>query len=53
MMVVVDKFSKLSHFIPLKHPISALVVAKAFMQRIPRYTTAIISYRDIVFTSLL
>lgn len=30
--VVVDKFSKFSHFIPLKHPYTAHTVAKVFMQ---------------------
>lgn len=53
-MVVVDKFSKYSHFLPLKHPFTAAVVAKVFMQQIYRLhglTLAIISDRDRIFTS--
>lgn len=52
--VVVDKFSKYSHFIPLSHPFSVIDVAQAFMCNIyklhglPRF---IISDRDRIFTS--
>lgn len=35
-MVVVDQFSKYSHFVALKHPFTALGVAKIFMQQIYR-----------------
>jgi len=55
-LVVVDKFSKFSHFIPLSHPFTAAVVAKAFMQQIYRLhgmPVSIISDRDKVFTSHL
>jgi hypothetical protein len=55
-LVVVDKFSKFSHFIPLKHPFSAAGVAKVFMQHIYKLhgmPNAIISDRDRIFTSLL
>lgn len=33
-MVIVDRFSKYSHFIPLAHPYTAATVAKAFMENI-------------------
>lgn len=55
-MVVVNKFSKYSHFVPLAHPLTALEVAGLFMHNIyklhglPRY---IISGRDKIFTSHL
>lgn len=35
-LVVVDKFSKFAHFIPLKHPFTAAVVAKLFMDTVFR-----------------
>jgi transposase InsO family protein len=55
-MVVVDKFSKYSHFVPLKHPFSAASVAQVFMQQIYRLhglPVVIISDRDRIFTSQL
>lgn len=55
-LVVVDKFSKFGHFVPLKHPFTAAVVAKAFMQHIYRLhgmPSAMVSDRDKIFTSQL
>lgn len=55
-LVVVDKFSKFAHFIPLKHPFSAASVARLFMDHIFKLhgmPGAIISDRDRVFTSRL
>jgi transposase InsO family protein len=55
-LVVVDLFSKYSHFVALKHPFTALSVAKLFMQHIYRLhglPTAIVSDRDRIFTSQL
>ena len=55
-LVVVDLFSKYSHFVALKHPFSALSVAKIFMQHIYRLhglPTALVSDRDRIFTSQL
>jgi hypothetical protein len=52
----VDKFSRYSHFIPLKHPFTALQVAKAYMTnvfKIHGLPQAIISDRDRIFTSTL
>ena len=55
-LVVVDKFSKFTHFIPLKHPFSAATVACLCMDHIFKLhgiPVAIISDRDRVFTSRL
>lgn len=55
-LVVVDKFSKFSHFVPLSHPFTAGVVAKTFMQQVYRLhcmPLSIISDRDRIFTSQL
>lgn len=53
-LVVVDKFSKFAHFIPLRHPFMAASVAKLFMDHVFKLhgmPLAIISDRDWVFTS--
>jgi hypothetical protein len=53
-MVVVDKFSKFAHFIPLLHPYSASKVAQVFLDNIFRLhgmPTHIVSDRDPIFTS--
>jgi hypothetical protein len=53
-LVVVDKFSKFAHFVPLRHPFTAESVAKLFLDHIYRLhglPVAIISDRDRVFTS--
>lgn len=55
-LVIVDKFSKFAHFIPLKHPFTAFTVALAFMDNIFKLhglPEAIISDRDRIFTSSL
>ena len=52
-MVVVDKFFKYAHFVPLAHPFTALV-AQAYMGNIFRLhglPKSIVSDRDRVFTS--
>lgn len=55
-LVIVDRFTKYAHFLPLSHPYSAASVAEAFIQGIfklhgmPR---TIISDRDPLFLSLL
>jgi hypothetical protein len=53
-MVIVDKFSKFSHFIPLKHQFTAASVAQVFMQEVYRLhglPLAIVSDRNRIFTS--
>jgi hypothetical protein len=53
-LVVVDKFTKYGHFLPLKHPYSAQYVAKVFLDQVYKLyglPTAIVTNRDIVFTS--
>lgn len=53
-MVVVDRLTKYSHFIPLNHPYTTLTVAKAFVWEIVRLhsvPTSIINDRDRVFLS--
>lgn len=55
-LVIVDKFSKYGHFIPLAHPYTALEVAKLFMLHIYKLhglPLVIISDRDKIFTSQL
>ena len=53
-LVVVDKFSKYAHFVPLSHPFTALQVAQAYFQEIFRLHSmpqSLISDRDRIFTS--
>ena len=54
--MVVDKFSKYSHFVKLKHPFFAITVAQQYMEHIYKLhgmPTAIVSDRDKIFTILL
>ena len=55
-LVVVDLFSKYAHFFALKHPFTAVIVAKLFHNQIYRLhglPATIVSDRDKVFTSKL
>jgi hypothetical protein len=55
-LVVVNKFSKFAHFIPLRHPFTAFSVTKLFLDNIYKLhgmPASIISDRDRVFTSAL
>jgi hypothetical protein len=55
-LVVIDKFTKYGHFIPIHHPYTALQIAKIYLDNIyklhglPQY---MISDRDPIFTSLV
>lgn len=54
--VVVDKFTKYAHFIPMSHPYTVKTVAKAFIDNIIKLhgpPLVIISDRDGIFTSSL
>lgn len=55
-LVVVDRFTRYAHFIPLSHPYTVLSVAQAFVDNIIRLhgpPKLIISDRDRIFTSKL
>jgi hypothetical protein len=53
MLVVVDRFTKYNHFIPLKHPFTAAHIAQVSMDNIVKLhvvPSAIVCDRDKVFT---
>lgn len=55
-MVVVDKFSRYAHFVPLAHPFTAFQIAQAFVSNIFKLhglPQSIISDHDRIFTSIL
>lgn len=54
-LVIIDKFTKYGHFIPLSHPYTAMSVAQVFVDQIYKLhglPKIIISDRDKVFTSI-
>lgn len=54
LFVVVDRFSKYAHFIPMAHPYTVARVAHIFLELIVRLhgiPKCITSYRDVVFTN--
>ena len=55
-LVIIDKFTKYGHFLPLHHPLNAQTVAKLFMGQIYKLhglPSVIVSERDKIFTSAL
>lgn len=53
-LVIVDKFSKYGHFVPLKHPFTAQTVAQAFLDNVyyrHGLPQVLISDRDKIFIS--
>lgn len=53
-LVVVDKFTKYGHFLPIKHPFTALQIAQLYMNQVYKLhglPKTIILDRDRVFTS--
>lgn len=53
-LVVVDKLTRYAHFIPLRHPFSAMQVAKAYMDNVFKLhgpPDAMVSDRDRIFTN--
>ncbi|MCH81864.1 hypothetical protein A2U01_0002657 [Trifolium medium] len=53
-LVVVDRFSKYVHFVPLKHPYTAKIIAEIFVREVVRLhgiPLSIVSDRDPVFMS--
>ena len=52
--MIVDRFTKYSHFVPLKHPFTAQTVATKFLDTVVKLhgpPLSIVSDRDKVFTS--
>lgn len=53
-LVIVDRFTKYAHFLPLKHPYTASQIATLFLDNVVKLhslPTSIVSDRDKIFTS--
>lgn len=55
-VLVVDRFTRFAHFVPLAHPFTALQVAQLYLNTVCKFhgiPLSIVSDRDKVFTSSL
>lgn len=53
-MVVVDRFTKFAHFIPIEHPYTAMTIAQLFLDNVVKLygmPKTIVSDRDTIFLS--
>jgi hypothetical protein len=53
-LVVIDKFTKFGHFMPVKHPFTAATIAQTFMDHVYKHhgmPQVLISDRDKIFIS--
>lgn len=53
-LVVVDRFTKFAHFLPVKHPYTTISIAQLFFDNIVKLhglPKTIVSERDIIFVS--
>ena len=53
-LVVVDRFTKFAHFLPVKHPYTAVIIAQLFFDNIVKLhglPETIVSDRDTIFVS--
>jgi hypothetical protein len=53
-LVVVDRFTKFAHFLPVKHPYTAIIIAQLFLDNIVKLhglLQSIVTDKDTIFVS--